>query len=295
MLDIKQIRYFIAVAEDLHFSRAADRLHIAQSALSTQIKQLEAELGARLIARKKRAAATLTDAGELFLIEARRVLEQVQRAEAAGRRAGRGELGHVEVGYVPSVAFSGLIPKAILEFRKQRPDVALHLAALESPMQLEAIAEGRLDIGFIRPRPSYSPGVTAEVLRQEKLLLAMPAGHPLTTSDDMTSLSHETLIVPQFDERADFSEYVADFVSSVQVPPENMQRVRDFLTALILVAGGRGVALVPESLRGISMANVAFRPIGKHGRTIGLAVAYRANESAPAVRAFIETCKRLRR
>ena len=99
VLDTRQLRYFVAVADDLHFTKAADRLHVAQSALSTQVKQLEAQLGARLLTRGKRSAIALTDAGVLFLIEARRALEQLERAEAVGRRAGRGELGHVAIGY----------------------------------------------------------------------------------------------------------------------------------------------------------------------------------------------------
>ena len=117
MLDVRQLRYFVAVAEDLHFTRAADHLHVAQSALSLQVQQLEAQLGTRLLARSKRSAVALTDAGILFLIEARRALEQMERAEAVGQRAGRGELGHVAIGYVASAAISGVLSSTIQAYR----------------------------------------------------------------------------------------------------------------------------------------------------------------------------------
>jgi DNA-binding transcriptional LysR family regulator len=143
MLETRQLRYFVAVAEDLHFTKAADRLHVAQSALSEQVKQLEVQLGARLLARSKRSAVTPTDAGAFFLVEARHALEQVERAEAAGRRAGRGELGHVAIGYGASAAVSGVLSSAIRAYRSRRADVTLHLDEMRAPQQLAAITEGR--------------------------------------------------------------------------------------------------------------------------------------------------------
>lgn len=271
-MDVKQLRYFVAVAEDLHFTKAADRLHVAQSALSTQIKQLEIHLNARLLTRQKRSSVTLTDAGTIFLAEARRALEQFERAEDAGRRAGRGELGHLEIAYVASAAFSGLMPKAIKSFRENYSSVTLRLTEMETPKQLEAIATGSIDLGFIRPRPNYPLGVKAKVLMQERLLLAVPAGHHLAQAREVKAIPGETFIVPQFDERAGFTEYVADFVSTVRPAPESVYRVRDFLTAISLVAGGVGIALVPESIQRLSMDNVAYRTIDCYSRTVGLGV-----------------------
>jgi DNA-binding transcriptional LysR family regulator len=201
VLDTRQLRYFVAVAEDLHFTKAADRLHVAQSALSTQVKQLETQLGARLLARGKRSAVALTEAGVLFLVEARRALEQVERAEAAGRRAGRGELGHVAIGYVPSAAVSGVLSSAVRAYRAQRSDVILQLDEMESPKQLAAIIESRLDVGLIRARKDYPDGVSATVIKQERLLLALPADHRLAQAREVEvlevgALSKETLILP---------------------------------------------------------------------------------------------------
>jgi DNA-binding transcriptional LysR family regulator len=293
MLDTRQLRYFVAVAENLHFTKAADRLHVAQSALSTQVKQLEAQLGARLLARRKRSSVALTDAGALFLVEARRALEQVERAEAAGRRAGRGELGHVAIGYIASAAFSGVLSAAIRAYRAQRADVTLHLAQMESPKQLAAIAEGRQDVGFIRPRKDYPDGVSASVIKQERLLLALPADHRLAEALEVEALSDETF-VSQFEEGEGFTDYVADFMSAVRPVPEHVHPVRDLLTALSLVGAGFGVALVTESVCSLTMVNVVYRSIVNYERVIDMVLAYRSRESAPAALAFIETCKGLR-
>ena len=298
MLDTRQLRYFVAVAEDLHFTKAADRLHVAQSALSTQVKQLETQLGARLLARGKRSAVALTEAGVLFLVEARRALEQVERAEAAGRRAGRGELGHVAIGYVPSAAVSGVLSSAVRAYRAQRSDVILQLDEMESPKQLAAIVESRLDVGFIRARKDYPDGVSATVIKQKRLLLALPADHRLAQAREVEvlkieALSEETLILPQFEEHEGFTDYVTDFVAAVQPMPEQVYPVRGLPTALSLVGAGVGVALVTESWRSFAMANVVYRGIVDFERVVDMVLAHRTRESAPAVLAFVEACKGL--
>lgn len=298
MLDTRQLRYFVAVAEDLHFTKAADRLHVAQSALSTQVKQLETQLGARLLARGKRSAVALTEAGVLFLVEARRALEQVERAEAAGRRAGRGELGHVAIGYVPSAAVSGVLSSAVRAYRAQRSDVILQLDEMESPKQLAAIVESRLDVGFIRARKDYPDGVSATVIKQKRLLLALPADHRLAQAREVEvlevgALSKETLILPQFGQHEGFTDYVTDFVAAVQPMPEQVYPVRGLPTALSLVGAGVGVALVTESWRSFAMANVVYRGIVDFERVVDMVLAHRTRESAPAVLAFVEACKGL--
>jgi DNA-binding transcriptional LysR family regulator len=299
MLDIRQLRYFVAVAEDLHFTRAADRLHVAQSALSTHVKQLEAQLGTRLLARSKRSAVALTDAGILFLVDERRALEQVERAEAAGRRAGRGELGHVAIGYLGSAAFSGVLSAAIRAFRAQKADVTLHLAEMWTPMQLAAIVEGRQDVGFLRSQKRYPDGISASLVKHERVLLALPADHCLAEASEIEALavetlSDETFILPQFEESGGLMDYAIDFMSAVRPVPKQIYPVRDFLTAVSLVGAGFGVALVTESVRSLTMANVVYREIVDYKRVYDIVLAYRTRESAPAVVAFIETCKGLR-
>jgi DNA-binding transcriptional LysR family regulator len=299
MLDTRQLRYFVAVAEDLHFTKAADRLHVAQSALSTQVKQLEAQLGACLLSRGKRSAVALTEVGGLFLVEARRALEQVERAEAAGRRAGRGEVGHVAIGYIPSAAVSGVLSSAVRAYRAQRSDVILQLDEMESPKQLASIIASRLDIGFIRARKGYPDGVSASVIQQERLLLALPADHRLAQAREVEvlaveALSDETLILPQFEEGEGFTDYVTDFVAAVQPMPEQVYPVRGLPTALSVVGAGVGIALVMESWRSLTMANVVYCGIVDFKRVVDMVLAHRTRESAPAVLAFVEACKELR-
>jgi DNA-binding transcriptional LysR family regulator len=292
VLDVRQLRYFVAVAEDLHFTRAADRLHVAQSALSLQVQQLEAQLGTRLLARSKRSAVALTDAGILFLIEARRALEQMERAEAVGQRAGRGELGHVAIGYVASAAISGVLSSTIQAYRGERSAVTLHLVEMESPTQLVAISEGRQDVGFMRSRKEYPDGVSASVIRREKLVLAVPRDYKIAEPVEIGALSNETLILPQFEEGG-FTDYAADFVAAVRPAPEQVRPVRDFLTALSLVDAGVGVALVTESWRTLKLGKVHYREILDYEHSVDIVLAHRSREQAPAVLAFIETCKRL--
>jgi DNA-binding transcriptional LysR family regulator len=297
MLETRQLRFFVAVAEDLHFTKAADRLHVAQSALSAQVQQLEVQLGARLLARSKRSGVTLTDAGAFFLVEARHALEQVERAEAAARQAGRGELGHVAIGYAASAALSGVLSAAIRAYRAQRAEVTLHLAEMDPPRQLVAITEGRQDVGFLRSQKNYPDGVTASVVKQERLLLALPADHHLTKAHVVEAHEVEALcenfILPRFEESGGYTDYVVDFMSVIRPEPKHIYPVRDFLTAISLVDAGFGIALVTESARSVTVANVVYREIVDYQRVFDFVLAYRTRERAPAVLAFIETCKGL--
>jgi DNA-binding transcriptional LysR family regulator len=294
VLDVRQLRYFVAVAEYLHFTRAAGHLHVAQSALSNQVKQLEAELGVRLLARSKRSSVTLTDAGQLFLTEARNALRHIEIAESVGRLAGRGMLGYVEIGYVASAALSGLLSIAMLTFRQERPGVVLGISEMESPQQLTAIAEGKLDVGFIRQHPHYPEGVVVEVLRADKLLLALPVGHPKPAKPEIGALADETFVVPQVEKGGGFVEPVADFMATAGATPERIIWVRDFLSAITLVGAGCGIALVPESLRALAMPNVLYSEISNYDRKVELALAYRSARNSPAVEAFVEVCRECR-
>ena len=148
-LDARQLRHFIAVTEELSFARAADRLNVAQSAVSLQIKGLEEAFGARLLNRRKRAAVSLTEMGRLFLSEAEAAIRQLERAEQVGHLAARGELGQIEVGYVTSAVMNRILPSLLREYRRSHPVVQLRLTAMETPRQLEALAEGRLDAALI--------------------------------------------------------------------------------------------------------------------------------------------------
>jgi DNA-binding transcriptional LysR family regulator len=198
MLDARQLRCFIAVAEELSFAGAADRLNVAQSAVSLQIKGLEEAFGARLLNRRKRAAVSLTEAGRLFLSEAAAAIRQLEKAEQVGRLAARGELGQIEVGYVTSVAMNRILPSLLREYRRSHPAIQLRLTAMETPRQLDALSEGRLDAALIRPRPNYAPGLAAHVIFREAVCVALAADHPLASGRTLRAaeLGNEAFIVP---------------------------------------------------------------------------------------------------
>jgi DNA-binding transcriptional LysR family regulator len=291
MIESRQLKLFVALAEDLHFARTADRLDIAQSVLSQQIKRLETDLGVRLLNRNKRAAITLTDAGDVFLLEARAALRQLERADRIGRLAARGEAGHVALGYIGSAVATGLLSDTLKAFRMASPDVRMHIVAMETPTQLERLSDGTIDVGFIRPRAHYPDGVTAKVVQSERLLIALPADSPLVRAKAVkaSQLRGLSFIAPQFNEPAGFAEDLARLgrVGGFDAQPE--YRVNDFITAVSMASAGYGVALVPQSIRGFAQPGVVFKPVSDFKDQVELAVAYRVREHSPCVRVFIDT------
>ncbi|MCC8952741.1 LysR family transcriptional regulator [Bradyrhizobium sp. Pear77] len=297
MLDARQLRYFIAVAEELHFARAADRLNVAQSAVSLQIKGLEEAFGARLLNRRKRAAVSLTEAGQLFLSEAVAAVRQLERAEQVGRLAARGELGQIEVGYVTSAAMNRTLQSLLREYRRSRPAVQLRLTDMETPRQLDALAEGRLDVALIRPRPSYAAGLAAQVIHREALCLALAADHPLARKRTLraSDLGNEPFLVPQLTESLGFGSYLERLATVGSFTVTMVHDVCDFVTALTMAAGGYGVVLGPESMRALGFPEIVFRPLADFPEKVELAVAFRAAEPSAAVRTFIDLATALGR
>jgi DNA-binding transcriptional LysR family regulator len=289
-LDARQLRYFIAVAEELSFTRAADRLNVAQSAVSLQIKGLEEAFGARLLNRRKRAAVSLTEAGRLFQCEAEAAIRQLERAEQVGRLAARGELGQIEVGYVTSAVMNRILPSLLREYRRSHPAVQLRLTAMETPRQLDALAEGRLDAALIQPRPSYAAGVAARVIHREALCVALAADHPLARSHTLQAadLGNEAFIVLQVAESCGFGSHLERLAAAGRFPIKIVHDVGDFVTALSMAAGGYGVAIAPESMRGLGVSEVVFRPLADFAEKVELAVAFRTAEPSASVRAFID-------
>ncbi|ANB75603.1 LysR family transcriptional regulator [Paraburkholderia phytofirmans OLGA172] len=161
MVDARQLRYFVALVEELHFARAADRLKIAQSALSTQIQRLERDLGVRLLNRNKRQPVALTDAGKLFHAEAVAALRHIERADQIGRLAARGLAGIVRIGSVASGVTSGVLSGMLRDFRLSHPNVRIEVISMETPRQFEALGSGEIDVGIVRPRRQYPSGVVA--------------------------------------------------------------------------------------------------------------------------------------
>lgn len=295
MLDSYPLRCFVAVARELHFGRTADRLQMAQSALSRHIRELEKELGVRLLNRGRRSAITLTDAGQALLVEAELAVAQLDRAETVARQAAKGEVGHLDVGYVLSASLSGILPRVLARFREAYPDVEVRLNAMETPRQLEALRTGLLDVGFARARQSYPTGVNASVVHREPLLLAMPANHALAKKKvALAALINERFIVPEVDDTAGFVEHLSKLAArgGFQVAPAI--RVRDFITAATLAAANYGVVLAPRSLASIYLHNLICKPIREYDGQAELVIAHRTTTPRLAAQRFVQIAKGLR-
>ena len=195
-MELRHIRSFIAVAEERQFRRAAERLGMAQPPLSMQIKALERELGTLLL-RRSRRSVELTEAGELFLPECRRIVADVERAVAIAERAERGEQGHIEIGFTGSSSFNPFVPRALRTFRARFPYIELSLAEHNTLDLVEAVRANKLDAAFVRPPIESSPNLTIEIMVEEDLLIALPAAHPLArhASLDISALSDQTFLM----------------------------------------------------------------------------------------------------
>ncbi|MEE1760616.1 LysR substrate-binding domain-containing protein [Streptomyces sp. SP18BB07] len=288
-MELRWLESFVVVAEELHFARASDRLHLAPSALSAQIRALESHLGVRLVDRGRRTRPALTGAGALFLEEARLTLAQAARAEAVGRRAGRGELGHAQIAYVASAAFSGVLTDVLTRCTAPGTELTVQVSELETPAQLEALACGDIDVGFLRWRPEYPPEVTATCLLTEEVVLAVPATAPLAAYEAVPAarLRDEQFVAPYFDEEFGCRDQILEVAERGGFTPRCAPPVRDFIAALTLVGGGLAVALVPDSLRLVRIPGVTYRPLADVTLTTRLVGAYRKGETSPAVRGVI--------
>ena len=296
-MELRQLRYLQVLAEELHFGRAAQRLGIAQPALTQQIQSLERDLGARLFQRTKRSVH-LTIAGRLTLEQATRTLEQAERTATVARKAGRGEQGSVEIGYVGSAAFSGILSKITFDYRKTNPDIELHLHELDITQQVDDVAHGRIDVGFIRPPVRQWPdGMTSLTLSREPIIIALPKGHPLSRRRTvaLAALANESFITTYFEEGVGFHAQVAAMCRAGDLAPRIAQRGRQFAAITSLVGAGLGVAFVPDSLRNLRVPNVVYRPLDGAKGTTDLAIIFRKFEQAPAVISFIAKAKQFTR
>jgi DNA-binding transcriptional LysR family regulator len=288
-MELRHLRYFVAVAEELHFSNAAQRLHISPPSLTQQIQNLEAELGARLFVRTKRDVK-LTDAGVRFLDEARATLRQAERAELVAKRAGRGEVGRVEIGFVASAACLGLLTATVPSFRKSYPLVALSVHKLETPRQLDHLTEGRLDIGFLRA-PARSPtGISVITVARQPVVIALPKGHRLADAAAISpaSLADETFVAATYETQVGVYRQTAELGQHGGFAPLVGEHASDQFTIVTMVAAGFGIAVVPQSIACIQIPGVVYRPLRRQAIRTELAAAFRRDERTPAVKAFIQ-------
>jgi DNA-binding transcriptional LysR family regulator len=295
-MELRHIRAFIAVAEERHFRRAAERLGMAQPPLSMQIKALERELGTLLL-RRTRRSVELTESGKLVLHECRRIVADVERTVAVAERAERGEQGHLEIGFTGSSAFNPFVPRAIRTFRSRFPFVELSLAEHNTLALVEAVRSNALDAAFIRPPIETADDITIETVLEEDLLVALPAAHPLARERalDIAALSHETFLMrPRHIGSGLTDGIIAAFHAAGVRPTLSRHAAPQMSSVLNLVAAGLGVSIVPSSMRQVLPTEVAYRPIsGPIVPRAPLAIVSRTRNDSAVIANFIQLVREM--
>jgi DNA-binding transcriptional LysR family regulator len=286
-MDFKQLRYFITVAEEQHFGRAAAKLHLSQPPLSMKIKQLEQDLGVRLLERTTRSV-TLTDAGHAFLLKAKRILQDLEHAKRSAQQTALGMEGRLELGFVSSATLS-VLPPALKLFRERYPAVELEISELTSSAQLEAIRSGSLRAGIIR-LPLRSSEVRIDTVYEEPLVVAIPAQHPLAneTAISPQQLAERPLIFfPQQLMPELYAQLLTLFQRNNSLPRVSQHAV-NLHTIIELVASELGLAIVPASAAWLNRPGIVYRKLQARGATTTLGIA-RLEQPSILVDNFITT------
>lgn len=291
-MELRHLRYFVAVAEECHFGRAAQRLHIAQPPLSQQIRQLEAELGVQLLTRSTRRV-DLTPAGKQYLERARSILANVDAAREEAQLIRDGRMGRVTIGFTGSATYE-LLPRMSRLLRTELPDLELdHRGELLTPSQVAGLVDGTLDIGFLRP-PVQVPEVEVHPLRREPLVVVLPETHAQAGRAQvaLADLAEEPFITYPSQHRSVVHDAVLDACQAAGFTPRATE-VAETSTLVSFVAAGLGVALVPESVQHLRITGAAYRPLADASPTVELAVATRRGETSPAVRQVLVVARGL--
>jgi DNA-binding transcriptional LysR family regulator len=283
-MELRHLRYFVAVAEHLSFGRAAARLHVSQPPLSRQIRALEGELGATLFSRTRRSVR-LTAAGVALLPEARRLLRDADALQAGARRLAAGEVGTLALGFI-SVAAYNLLPELAPEFRRRHPGIRLALREATSDVQLAALQQGELDVGLVLP-PADAPGLDYAPLLEDTLVAALPAGRGGRGPIALGALRDEPFILFPRPVGVSLYDAIVGACRRAGFAPRVEQEAIQMQTIVSLVAAGMGVALVPGALVNLRRTGVVYRPLAGTRPRIELGVAWRGADDAPPVQAFV--------
>ena len=288
-MDFADLRAFVAVAEERHFSRAAERLHISQPPLSQRIAGLERKLGVPLF-RRGRGGVWLTAAGQALLPQAHAVLEQLARAEELARRAGRGDSGQLSIGFAGSMPFSELLPRLLRDFRQAWPDVSLQLREQSSSEQVRQLLEHGLDIGFLRPtRHEAEQALHTRVLQREPLFVAVHSEHALAALPSLAlrSIRDQPFILYSSQFGAGLREQILAMCLRAGFTPKVVQDVHEMPTLISLVSAGIGVGLVTASMQRASVPNVRYVALSDSGATSDIVLAWRRGDDSAVLRNFL--------
>lgn len=290
---MRRLRYFVAVAEEASFNRAARRLHMSQPPLSNQIKQLEGELGVTLFERTSRGVR-VTEAGELLLEESRRIFTQIDQTVRVVRRVGNGEVGRLTLGFVPSASDEAL-PPILDAFRERYPEVELFLREMRPNLIVQRLHDKQIDAGLLY-LPLEDSALEVECVLREPLVLALPENHPLAKTErvELQKLAGEPFILPRrYTMMPGLHGQVMEACRQAGFSPDAVQEDVWLMQTIVgLVAGGIGVALVPDSLRNLRRKGVAYRAVSGLSPTVELGVVWRREDQSPVLGSFLDVAKR---
>ena len=285
-MNLRQLRYFLAVADELHFGRAADSLHMAQPPLSAQIKQLEADLGVLLFERTKRRVR-LTTAGEVLKLEAQQVLDRLELARQKTQQAGRGETGKIAISFVSSAMYS-ILPDWLKQFRQQYPNVKLILQEATGVEQVEGLLSHRFDVGFVRSSIGHD-GINAQMVWQEPLIVALPEDHALSAGKKVSiaDLANEGFILILRPMATQMHDKIIKFCVQAGFNPKVVQTAEQLQTVLGLVSAQIGVAILPAAAQKLQREGVCYRRFAEPAPTVELMMIWRKEAPFAALENFL--------
>jgi DNA-binding transcriptional LysR family regulator len=284
-MELRHLRYFVVTAEELHFTRAARRIGIAQPPLTTQIRALEEELGVQLFDRKP-GQVRLTEAGTVFLEEARGVLDQVAKAALRCRMAGAGLVGRVGVGFTESASFCGEVTWMLRRFRELYGTVELALEEQRSTQLVQMLKQGRIDVAFVRLPLGASADIRFDLISSEPLVVALPSAHRFAQrrSLRLQDLRDEPFVLYPRPTGSGLSDKIVAACEAAGFMPRIAQRAPQLSSTINLVASSLGIAVVPACMKTSRADNVRYVPLRASGLSASLGIAYRAHGLTPAVR-----------
>jgi len=286
LLTIRHYELLVALAEELHFGRAAERIGISQPQLTVLLKQMEDQIGTLLFERNRRKVA-LAPAGERLLPEARAVVRHAHRAQDVALRVGKGMIGELRLGYIGAAAYNGVLTKLVRGFRSNAPHTQMQLTLMDLDRQIPEVSAGNLDAGIIRlPFVEMPDNLVTRTLCQEKLWIALPTDHRLAERDvavDLRDLRDETFIATHLSPTSGFSAAMYRACAKAGISPNIVQRSPQFASIASLVAARLGVAIVPEAIRNVHIPDVTYRPLADQEVTANISLVHQADRKNPAL------------
>jgi len=290
-VELRLFRYFVTLAQELHFSHAAMRLGISPPTLTHQIQKLEQLVGVLLFNRKK-AGLSLTESGKQFLQHAREALRQSDEAVNVARSTARGEIGRVELGYIPSASSTGLLQRVLTDFQKEKPGIEINIRVAPTMVQFKSISGNELDVGISSAPNQFPVGLTGFPIDRQPLVLAIPGGHPLAQCEsavDPVALQDEPFVATTIETDMGFERLTDSMWTLGGFTPKVRKRAPDMVSVLALVSANYGVAVVPRSLSTGNVPNVVFRQLKNSDEVYFSTVfVYRLGETSPPTRAVIQ-------